>query len=76
MPFFAPGVIRVDPEDDYDRPRDCHRDVRRHYLPQYGGEVTHKHIGDSCRVKMYRKYYGEGPGGACIRLGIITYCEN
>ena len=72
-------VVIVDPpEDDYDRPRDCHRDVRRHYLPQYGGEVTHKHIGDSCRVKMYRKYPAAkvGGGGACIRLGIITYCEN
>ena len=41
-------------------------------------EVTHKHIGDSCRVKIYRQYPGGqgGGSGACIRLGIITYCEN
>ena len=72
-------VIVVDPEnDDYeDRPRDCHRDVRRHYLRQYGGEITHKHIGESCRVRTYSRYPGDRPGGdTCIRLGIITYCEN
>ncbi len=71
-------AVRVDPGDDYDRPRDCHRDVRRHYVPQYGDEVTHNHVGDSFRVKVYRRYPGSGRpgGGSCVHLGIITYCEN
>jgi hypothetical protein len=35
-------------------------------------------VGESCRVRVYRKYPGggQGGGGSCIRLGIITYCED
>lgn len=30
--------------------RDCHRDVRRHYLPQYDRRVAHRHRQSDCRV--------------------------
>ena len=29
---------------------DCHGDVRRHYLPEYGRRVWHRHRQSSCRV--------------------------
>src|SRR5690606_34738571 len=29
---------------------DCHRDVRRHYLPEYGRRVWHRHRQSNCRV--------------------------
>ena len=29
---------------------DCHADVRRHYLPQYGRQVWHRHRQSNCRV--------------------------
>jgi hypothetical protein len=29
---------------------DCHADVRRHYLPEYGRRVWHRHRQSSCRV--------------------------
>jgi hypothetical protein len=29
---------------------DCHPDVRRHFLPEYGRKVRHRHRQSSCRV--------------------------
>jgi hypothetical protein len=29
---------------------DCHANVRRHYLPEYGRQVWHRHRAESCRV--------------------------
>lgn len=29
---------------------DCHPDARRHYLPEYGRRVLHRHRQSSCRV--------------------------
>jgi hypothetical protein len=71
-------AVIVDREDDYDdRPRDCHRDIRRHYLPEYGRSVYHKHVGERCRIRVYDRYDGDGPrGGNCVKLGIITLCED
>jgi hypothetical protein len=69
-------VVIIEEEDDYDdRPRDCHRDVRRHYLPEYGRSVYHKHIGERCRIRVYNPY--DRPSGRnCVKLGIITLCED
>jgi hypothetical protein len=70
-------VVIIDREDDYDdRPRDCHRDVRRHYLPEYGRSVYHKHVGERCRIRVYYPYDNGGGGRNCIRLGIVTLCED
>lgn len=30
--------------------QDCHRDVRRHYLPEYGARVWHYHRQSNCRA--------------------------
>jgi hypothetical protein len=29
---------------------DCHKDVRRHYVPEYGRRVWHRHRQSTCRV--------------------------
>jgi hypothetical protein len=29
---------------------DCHRDARRHFLPEYGRRIWHRHRGSRCRV--------------------------
>jgi hypothetical protein len=29
---------------------DCHQDVRRHYVPEYGRRVWHRHRQSNCRV--------------------------
>lgn len=69
-------IVLAEPEDDdYDR-RDCHRDVRRHFLPEYGRRVYHKHVGSSCRIRIYNQRDGGGQGGNCIRIGVVTLCEN
>ena len=31
---------------------DCHRDVRRHYLPEVGRRIEHFHRGPRCRVEL------------------------
>ena len=38
--------------------RDCHREVRRHYLPEYGRRVYHRHVGERCRIRVYNQYQG------------------
>lgn len=70
-------VVLSDPNED-DDVRDCHRDVKLHYLRDYGRKVWHKHVGNRCRVKTYEYYDGGGsrPGGTCIQLGPLVYCEN
>ncbi|MFH1795110.1 MAG: hypothetical protein ABIK36_16125 [Pseudomonadota bacterium] len=35
----------------------CHRDVERHYVPEYGRRAWHYHRGSSCRPRRV-----EGPG--------------
>ena len=29
---------------------DCHADIRRHYVPEYGGRIWHRHRQSNCRV--------------------------
>ena len=55
---------------------DCHADVRRHYLPEYGRRVYHKHIGERCRIRVYNRHQGGGSGQSCVKLGPITVCED
>jgi hypothetical protein len=50
--------------------------VRRHYLPEYGRSVYHKHVGERCRIRVYNPHQGGGGGGSCIKLGIVTLCED
>jgi hypothetical protein len=54
-----------DRERDWRSPRrpyrpdpDCHRDVRRHFVPGYG-VISHLHVGPDCKV---RKAYRSGSG--------------
>ena len=42
-PVGNPGIILVQRDD-------CHENVRRHYLPEYGRRVEHYHRGRSCRA--------------------------
>lgn len=65
----APGgsSLRLDSDQpDHDRRfyrlrgpySDCHRDVRRHYVPGYG-VISHLHVGPDCK---FRKAYKSGSG--------------
>jgi hypothetical protein len=64
-------IIYDDDEDDYD---DCHREVLRHYLPDYG-RVWHRHRGSNCRVQIYEREEGPTPGyGGCIQVGPAVIC--
>lgn len=43
---------------------DCHADVRRHYVPEYGRRVWHRHRQSNCRVVIVDReddYYDERP---------------
>jgi hypothetical protein len=40
---------------------DCHRDVRRHYLPEYGRRVWHRHRQSNCRVILADPDFDERP---------------
>jgi len=53
------------------RPRDCHRDVRRHFVPGYG-RVPHRHVGPRCRVDVGRR--DRYRGRDCIRIGDLRIC--
>jgi hypothetical protein len=60
-----------DDDDDYD---DCHREVLRHYLSDYG-RVWHRHRGSRCRVELYEHEGGPTPGyGGCIQVGPAVIC--
>jgi len=52
-------------------PRDCHRDVRRHFVPGYG-RVPHRHVGPRCRVDVGRRYRDRDRD--CIRIGDLRIC--
>jgi hypothetical protein len=38
------------------KPRDCHRDVRRHRIGSV--MVLHRHVGDHCNVRLVREMSG------------------
>ncbi len=40
---------------------DCHPDVRRHYLPEYGRRVWHRHRQPSCRIVLVDPEFEERP---------------
>lgn len=40
---------------------DCHRDVRRHYLPEYGRRVWHRHRQSNCRVILADPDFDDRP---------------
>jgi hypothetical protein len=40
---------------------DCHRDVRRHFLPQYGRSVWHRHRQSNCRVVLADPEFDDRP---------------
>lgn len=40
---------------------DCHRDVRRHYLPQYDRRVWHRHRRSDCRVILADPDFDDRP---------------
>lgn len=40
---------------------DCHPDVRRHYLPEYGRRVWHRHRQSNCRVILADPDFDDGP---------------
>jgi hypothetical protein len=49
---------RRSPHRPYRPGPDCHRDVRRHFVPGYG-VISHLHVGPDCKV---RKAYKSGSG--------------
>lgn len=42
-------------------PADCHRDAREHWIPGMG-LVYHRHVGDSCQVRVIRRSKVPAPG--------------
>jgi hypothetical protein len=40
---------------------DCHPDMRRHYLPEYGRRVWHRHRQSNCRVILADPDFSDGP---------------
>lgn len=44
------GDCRSVPMRDAIRPLDCHRDVRRHFVPGLG-VVLHRHAGEDCSIR-------------------------
>jgi hypothetical protein len=40
---------------------DCHPDVRRHYLPEYGRRVWHRHRQSNCRIILADPDFDDGP---------------
>lgn len=50
-----PESSKPDTAAEFERrkPRDCHRDVRRHRIN--GVMVLHRHVGDRCKVRVVRE---------------------
>jgi hypothetical protein len=65
-----------EPDFDDDFEVDCHRDMRRHYVPELGARVTHRHVGSRCRIQVLCRY---DPGlplpNRCVQIGPVRYCE-
>ena len=40
---------------------DCHADVRRHFLPEYGRRIWHRHRQSNCRVVLVDPEFEERP---------------
>jgi hypothetical protein len=45
-----------EPRGEQGRPADCHRDVRTHRVG--GVKLTHRHVGDDCRIREVRRSTG------------------
>jgi hypothetical protein len=43
-------IVQPDAGGGDDDEEDCHREVRRHYVPEFGERVWHFHRGPNCRV--------------------------
>ncbi len=68
-------VIYRDDDDDDEDYDDCHHNVQRHYLSDYG-RVWHRHRGSSCRVELYEREEGPTSGyGDCIQIGPAVICH-
>jgi hypothetical protein len=68
-------IYRDDDDDDDQDYDDCHHNVQRHYLSDYG-RVWHRHRGSSCRVELYEREEGPTPGyGDCVQIGPAVICH-
>jgi hypothetical protein len=72
-----PAVDRTDIVPVYHRQwhrPHCHRSVSRHYHPSIGRSAWHRHVGNYCRAKVFRRFQHRPYYPGCFRVGPFWFC--